>query len=146
MISESALIRRLSTRRVVRRLLRRTRVVGGPLSIPVLEGNPYSVKPGAHPPYSVEDLDDETDSTNHQKNHAHNSEIYTGGRKLYGKGEDRSRHDQKDTYSGLHSLQPKGQACGCEPLRSNAATLFFLSSTGGCVPTALRHHRCLTKA
>jgi hypothetical protein len=137
----SPLIRRLSRSRVVRRSLRRTRVVGGPLSIPVLEGNPYSVKHGTHQPYSVEERDDETHSTNHQKNHALNSEIYTWGRKLYRKGEDRSRHDQKDTYSGLHSLQPKGQVCPCEPLRSNAATLFSLSSSGGC-EYALRHHRC----
>lgn len=47
----SPLIRRLSHRRVVRRSLRRTRVVGGPLSIPVLEGNPYSVKHGTHQSY-----------------------------------------------------------------------------------------------
>ncbi len=121
--------------------------MGGPLSIPVLERNPYSVKHGTHQPYSVEERDDETHSTNHQKNHAHNSEIYTWGRKLYRKGEDRSHQDQKDTYSVLHSHQPKGQTCRREPLRSNAATLFFLVLHRRVCILSFRDHCCsLTRA
>ena len=89
------------------------------------------MKHGHHQPYSVEDRDDETDSSNHQKNHTYNSEINTWGRKLYRKGEDRSHQDQKGTYSGLHSLQPKGQTRRCELLGANALALFFFSFTGG---------------